>query len=234
MQKVFYVLIRYKKIAIFCSITCIVFASTLLFLHEVQRADIQLLEHVQELVDRQKFIIHIPQGWEIEGESNCLQQSHYSISYINNQGVFRKIIYPYIHHDTKFCISKQIAVQWTLYHTITIATIGIVSIIFWILLYYVLTMFVYARIWKYIVHIQRMCKGDFFDSSDTQIIKKLTYILNMYQSQNAIQKALQTEFASSFKQIHSDLHFYFEQKKIPDTWYREFKNLYELLDTTAQ
>lgn len=234
MQKVFYVLTRYKKIAILCSIASIVLAGTLLFFHEVHRSDILLIEHVQDLVIQQKQLIHIPHGWEIEANSNCLQQTNYSISFHFDQELYRKIIYPYVHHDTKFCISKQTAIAWSIYHSFTIAIITLVCIGFWILLYYVLSMFLFARTWKLIVHIQHMCTSESIEKTNTETLAQLIYILGMYQSQPAVYKTLHSEFSATFKQLHSDLQFHIEQKKIPDICYREFKNLFTALDSIAQ
>lgn len=229
MQKVFTLIQNYFTVSVLCFFTIVLVALGLIFLHEKNRTDMQLIEDVQELIKNQERLIHIPHGWEIEAENTCLQHHKQTLSYTIKQGIQRKIVYPYTHHDTKFCISKQLPIQWTVYHNVLLIIIGGVTIGFWILLFFVIQMYVFARIWKYIVQIQHVCKSTEFEHTSIVALQNLEHILITYKQSPRIHKMLQSEFQLVFKQLQIDIQFHVEQKKIPDICYREFLHLYKTL-----
>ncbi len=212
---------NYISIAIVSIILIVVVFGAVLFLYEKNRAEMQLLEAVKDFIQYQNQLIQIPQGWDIEADYSCLQSKHYSMQFVKQNGLYRKIVYPYTYHDTSFCISKQVLIQWTIYHNLMLLIVTIVCVGFWVLLY--------SRVWKYIVHIQHVCKSADFEYTHNLGLIRLQEMLQMYHEKKHIKAMLYKEFAVVFAQLKNDIGFNLEQKKIPDTCYQEFLQIYNML-----
>jgi hypothetical protein len=229
MKILYYIIKKYYLFSILSIVFCILCSSAILYLHEKNRTDIQLIDNLNNLINNQASVIHIPSGWEIIPDHICDNISDYSISFAQSNYLQRQIIYNFKIHDISFCISKISDIDWTLYHTIIMIVILLVVSSICIMLFFVIKMYLFSKIWKQIFDIQTMIKTDNYTITKKNRSFLLSEIIVNIKNVENLKLAISKEFHETFIALENEISIKLIEKKIPELVIQEFQNLNSIL-----
>lgn len=229
MKILFYIIKKYYLFSILSIVFCILCSSIILYLHEKNRTDIQLVDNLNNLINNQASVIHIPSGWEIIPDHACDSISDYNITFAQTNYLQRQIIYNFKIHDISFCIAKITNIEWTLYHTMVMIVILLVITGICIMLFFVIKMYLFSKIWKHIFEIQTMIKTDNYTITKKNKSFLLSDIISNIKEVESLKIAISKEFQETFISLENEISIKLIEKKIPEFAIQEFQNLNTIL-----
>ena len=229
MKILFNIIKKYSLFSILSIVFCILCSSIILYLHEKNRTDILLIDNLNNLINNQASVIHIPSGWEIIPDHACDSISDYNITFAQSNYLQRQIIYNFKIHDISFCIAKITNIEWTLYHTMVMIVILLVITGICIMLFFVIKMYLFSKIWKQIFDIQTMIKTDDYTNIKKNRSFLLSEIILNIKDVDTLKLAISKEFYETFRALENDISIKLIEKKIPEFAIQEFQNLNVIL-----